>query len=132
MEEESIVNAPGKAGWINVCQSELLVEGRDGVRFAWQSQANRKPTPAFVVRFDGLPRAYLNECRHVPVELDWPTGKFFDESGLYLVCATHGAMYSPDNGRCQGGPCASRGLRKLECKEAHGSIWVEQPSHGVN
>lgn len=121
----------GKAGWIRVCDASVLIEGGDGVRFEWQTYPQQVQKPAFVVRFGGLPRAYLNECRHVPVELDWPAGKFFDDSGQYLVCATHGAIYGADNGRCQGGPCASRGLRKLECVEENGSIWVQQLSNGA-
>ena len=27
---------------------------------------------------DGVVRAYLNRCAHVPVELDWVEGEFFD------------------------------------------------------
>ena len=121
----------GKAGWIRICDASLLIEGGDGIRFEWQAYPQEARKPAFVVRFDGLPRAYLNECRHVPVELDWPAGKFFDDSGLYLVCATHGAIYGADSGRCHGGPCASRGLRKLDCVEEDGSIWVQQLTNGV-
>jgi nitrite reductase/ring-hydroxylating ferredoxin subunit len=42
---------------------------------------------AFAIRFRGQAYAYLNECAHVPQEMDWQPGKFFDLSGLYLVCA---------------------------------------------
>ncbi len=118
-------------GWLWICASSQLTEGGDGIRFEWRSRVAARPQPAFVVRYGGLPRAYLNQCRHVSVELDWPEGKFFDESGIYLVCATHGATYSADTGRCQAGPCASRGLRKLECLDEQGSIWVRAESHGA-
>ena len=126
MAESTPSKPAGQDGWIRICESTQLKEGGDGVRFVWQGDRGTRPKPAFIVRHSGLPRAYLNECRHVPVELDWPSGQFFDESGQYLVCATHGAIYSAENGRCQGGPCASKGLRKLECREEGGSIWVEQ------
>ena len=49
---------------------------------------------AFAVRFRGRVRAFLNRCGHLPVELDWEEGRFFDASGLYLICATHGALYA--------------------------------------
>jgi nitrite reductase/ring-hydroxylating ferredoxin subunit len=125
-------NQAAKAGWIRVCDSSQLLERGVGVRFEWHGAAQSKPLPAFVIRHAGIPQAYVNQCRHVPVELDFPAGQFFDESGAYLVCATHGAIYSAENGRCQGGPCASRGLRKLECLDEDASIWVRQETHGAS
>ncbi len=71
----------------------------------------------FFVRFDGKVYGYLNQCAHVPMELDWNEGQFFDDSGLYLVCATHGAMYGPENGRCLGGPCRGGKLRAVQVEE---------------
>ncbi|NCW80797.1 MAG: hypothetical protein EBV68_02860, partial [Betaproteobacteria bacterium] len=71
---------------------------------------------AFVVRFQGQAFAYLNRCAHVPVELDWLEGAFFDDSGQFLVCATHGAMYEANTGLCIDGPCRGRSLEALDCK----------------
>jgi nitrite reductase/ring-hydroxylating ferredoxin subunit len=79
---------------------------------------------AFIVRFDGVPRAYLNQCGHVPVELDWLEGEFFDDSRLYLICSTHGALYDPASGRCVGGRCAGRGLKPLPVVEREGLIYL--------
>ena len=45
----------------------------------------RGKTVGFVVRFQGAPRAYLNRCAHVGIELDWQHGKFFDGSRLRMV-----------------------------------------------
>ena len=53
----------------------------------------------------------------MPLELDWNEGQFFESSGLYLMCATHGAIYAPDSGRCMGGPCRGGGLRVLRVEE---------------
>lgn len=110
--------------WFAVCPSEALVEGGAGMRFE-VPEVNGERAAAFVVRFDGRPRAYLNRCGHVPVELDWLEGRFFDDSGLYLICATHGAMYDAGDGACAGGPCRGRGLVRLHACEAGGSVWVE-------
>jgi nitrite reductase/ring-hydroxylating ferredoxin subunit len=60
----------------------------------------------------------------VPVELDWVPGKFFDDGGLYLICATHGAMYEPDSGQCVGGPCRGARLEPLAVREHEGGVWV--------
>jgi nitrite reductase/ring-hydroxylating ferredoxin subunit len=48
-----------------------------------------------VVRYGGVVYGYLNRCAHVPIELDWAEGEFFESSGLYLMCATHGAVMRP-------------------------------------
>lgn len=112
---------PGWA-WQPVCASEALVEGGDGVRFAWRGPAGE--APAFVVRYDARPVAFVNRCAHVAVELDWLPGKFFDSTGLYLICATHGALYDPADGRCAGGPCAGRSLERIDCREHDATVWV--------
>ncbi|NDB19122.1 MAG: Rieske (2Fe-2S) protein [Actinobacteria bacterium] len=80
--------------------------------------------PAFAVRHEGVVTAYLNQCAHVPVELDWQPGVFFDDEGKFLVCATHGAAYRPTDGRCVGGPCRGRGLTPVPCYELQGSVYV--------
>lgn len=113
--------SPGP-GWRDVCSSEALAEGGDGVRF--EVSVAGVVEPAFVVRYDGLPRAYLNRCRHIPVELDWMPGRFFDDGGLYLICATHGATYQADDGLCIAGPCRGRSLVALPAQEREGRVWV--------
>ena len=60
---------------------------------------------AFAVRHAGTVRAYLNRCTHIAMELDWQPNRVFDETGQWLVCASHGAVYRPDDGACAGGPC---------------------------
>jgi nitrite reductase/ring-hydroxylating ferredoxin subunit len=54
--------------------------------------------PAFVVRFRGRVVAYLNRCGHMPMELDWREGVFFDSEGRDLLCSTHGAAYDAASG----------------------------------
>ena len=106
-----------------ICDSGELEEGTLGVRFEVNHAGEAKP--AFVVRFDGLCRAYLNQCAHVPVELDFQEGAFFDDSGLYLVCSTHGALYAPESGACMGGPCNGRGLIPLKVVEVDGRVYLK-------
>ncbi len=115
----------GEGAWLDVCAARELADGGDGVRFDWPDAARGgAPLPAFAVRHHGRVFAYLNRCAHVPVELDWLPGKFFDDSGLYLICATHGATYEPASGRCVGGPCRGASLIALRCEEHDGRVRV--------
>ncbi len=89
-------------------------------------QWGTKSLPAFAVRKNGKAYAYLNSCPHQGTELDWQEGEFFDESTLYLICATHGAMFYPNSGFCCGGPCKGRSLVKVPVEERDGYLyWLE-------
>ncbi|HWW71967.1 MAG TPA: Rieske 2Fe-2S domain-containing protein [Duganella sp.] len=100
---------------ILVCASDAVAEGGKGVRFA--VSAGGADGTGFVVRYGGKPYAYLNRCAHVPIELDWAEGEFFESSGLYLMCSTHGAIYVPESGLCAGGPCRGGRLRPIAVVE---------------
>lgn len=104
-----------------VCASADLAEGGKGVRFpvtAFGYQAT-----GFAVRYEGKVYGYLNQCAHVPVELDWIEGEFFESSRLYLMCATHGAIYVPQTGHCAGGPCKGGRLRPIAVEEEGGEVY---------
>ena len=105
-----------------ICESIDLRERGKGVRFSVERHG--QPQAAFAVRFNGVVRAYLNRCAHVSVELDWMEGEFFDISGLYLICATHGATYLPESGRCVRGPCDGRALTPLVVAEQEGKVYL--------
>ncbi|MEN9316712.1 MAG: hypothetical protein RJA99_763 [Pseudomonadota bacterium] len=107
--------------WSRVCESAALAERAEGVRF--DIAARGGPVPAFVLRIDGRPTAYLNQCAHVPVELDWNPGRFLDDTGTVIVCATHGAVYDASDGACVGGPCRGKALVAVPSREADG--WIE-------
>ena len=104
-----------------ICLSEALRDGEDGVRFTVRRVTGEEP--AFVVRFGGKVHAYFNRCAHVPIELDWQHGKFFDDSRLYLICAIHGAIYVPESGLCAGGPCKGARLRPIPVAERDGQLY---------
>ena len=109
-----------------ICAGSDLLEGGAGVRFTL-ARGVHAPLQAFAVRHAGRVSAFLNQCAHVPVELDWQPGEFFDDERRFLVCATHGAQYDPGDGRCAGGPCRGRGLRPVPCYESGGSVFASWP-----
>ena len=108
---------------IYICDSESLDEGGKGIRFPVTVDGD--DLTAFVVRYGLEPRAYLNRCAHLPMELDWTEGEFFESSGLYLMCATHGALYEPDTGHCAGGPCRGGRLHAIIVIERDKKIFWE-------
>lgn len=104
-----------------ICDSAALVDGGKGVRFP--VTAGGEDGTAFAIRYGNEAHAYLNRCAHVPMELDWNPGEFFESSGLYLMCATHGALYQPDTGRCAGGPCRGGRLHKIRVLEQGDKVY---------
>ena len=107
-----------------ICASADLVDGGKGVRFEVSHFGNQEA--AFAVRFRGRVFAYYNRCAHVPTEMDWNAGEFFDHSRLYLICATHGALYHPVTGECVGGRCNGKGLQSLCVTERDGNVFLMQ------
>jgi nitrite reductase/ring-hydroxylating ferredoxin subunit len=111
-----------------ICASRDLIDSGDGVRF--EVEVHGTLEPAFAVRFKGRVYAYRNRCAHMPMELDWKPGKFFDIEGLHLVCSTHGAAYAPDTGRCLRGPCFEEGLVPVPVEERNGRVIVKDSPDG--
>lgn len=113
-----------------IFNSEALQDQAKGLRF---------PLPAlgefatgFVVRFHGKPYAYVNQCAHVAVELDWNEGEFFTSQKDYLICATHGAHYRPDTGFCVMGPCKGKSLKIIPVIEQNQQIIINTSSFTKN
>lgn len=103
-----------------LCKSNDLLECEKGLRFF--VRINDEIFPAFVIRYQGKPRAYLNRCAHMQVELDFLKGFFFNRSADRLICATHGAMYDPVRGDCLSGRCDGVGLKSLPVSEINQNV----------
>lgn len=103
-----------------LCNSGDLLEG--GLAVGFDIVYSGQHCRAFAVRFKGQPQAYLNRCSHVAMELDWQPNRIFDDSGQWLLCASHGAVYRPDTGECVEGPCRG-GLVKITLSEENGVVF---------
>ena len=110
---------PAESKLIPLCRSTDLQECGLAVSFdvLYQGQS----CWAFAVRFRGQVHAYLNRCSHVAMEMDFQPNRFFDTTGQWLICATHGALYAPDTGRCMSGPCRGA-LVKIALSEQDGVV----------
>ncbi len=119
-----------------ICRAETLAEGGTGVRFPISVSQN-----GFAIRYRGVVRGYVNRCPHAGTELDWQPGEFFGglpptgtesdaDSGLYLVCSTHGALFDPLTGKCVAGPCRGASLEPLQVRENEGRVVLESEATG--
>ncbi len=104
---------------IALCNSSDLLDG--GLAVSFDVIYGGQTCRAFAVRFEGAVHAYLNRCTHVAMEMDYQADRFFDDTGRWLLCATHGAAYRPDTGACAGGPCRG-GLVKIALSEEAGVV----------
>ena len=106
-----------------ICASGDLADGGRGVRFDWPPAGG--DGKGFAVRHAGTVRAYVNRCPHQGTELDWEPGEFFEDTGLYLVCATHGATFDPASGLCVAGPCKGARLEAIAVSEGLGRVTID-------
>jgi len=104
-----------------LCASSELQEGGDAVTFDVVEFG--RTVQAFALRFDNVAVAYLNRCAHVPVEMDWQPGKFWDLAQRHIICSVHGALYDPPSGQCVGGPCVGARLQRIELKEEGDQVY---------
>lgn len=104
-----------------LCASSELQEGGDAVTFDVIEFG--RTVQAFALRFDKVAVAYLNRCAHVPTEMDWQPGKFWDQDKRHIICSVHGALYDPSSGQCVGGPCWGARLHRIELKEEGDQVY---------
>jgi nitrite reductase/ring-hydroxylating ferredoxin subunit len=57
--------------------------------------------------------AYVNSCPHTGSPLDWLPDRFVADDGRHFLCATHGALFRPEDGYCVAGPCAGDSLEAV-------------------
>ena len=67
----------------------------------------------FAVKKDGQLYLYENRCPHLGIELNWQEHQFLDSEAALIQCATHGALFLIDSGKCVSGPCLGEHLTSL-------------------
>jgi ketohexokinase len=78
--------------------------------------------PCFVVRCGSRGFAYRNACPHTGAPLEWRAHQFLDADDRLIQCALHGALFTPEDGRCVHGPCAGEALQPVTSMVCDG--WV--------
>ena len=108
-----------------IVAKDAEIGDRQTVKFRFREQGIEKE--GFVIRYAGQLFAYRNECRHIPMTMDWVENRFLSRDRCYIQCATHGARYQIDTGFCVEGPPAGERLRRLEVEVRDGDVVVKLP-----
>ncbi|MGH7787110.1 MAG: Rieske (2Fe-2S) protein [Candidatus Binatia bacterium] len=90
-------------------------------------QRDGRELEAFVLNHAGRFVAYVNQCCHIPMAMDWVENQFLTEDGTYILCATHGALYQPDDGQCVDGPPLGKCLTAVPIEVRDGVIFASWP-----
>ncbi len=85
------------------------------------------PFRGFVVRQGDEVFAYQNVCAHVGHPLNWSANNFLSKDKSAIICASHGATYDIETGKCFAGPGTGGALRKVEVAVRDGIIHVVGP-----
>jgi nitrite reductase/ring-hydroxylating ferredoxin subunit len=54
--------------------------------------------------------AYMNQCPHLGINLEWETDQFMDFEDYFLQCSSHSALFQVEDGVCVSGPCIGQAL----------------------
>ena len=80
-----------------------------------------------LVRTDAsVVHAYLNRCPHLGVPLQWQADRFLDEDGVFIRCASHGALFERETGLCVQGPCRGDSLWQIESRVEDDAVFIDE------
>jgi nitrite reductase/ring-hydroxylating ferredoxin subunit len=105
------VSEPGGPQTVRVNGVSRLANG-ESLRFPFQR--GKLPEEGFVLRYADALYAFANSCPHWSVDLDYGTGEFYEPELDRVVCKNHGALFHPQTGFCEWGPCTGHSLERFE------------------
>ncbi len=103
-----------EAAPLRVAGASALGHG-ESLRFAFERRALTEE--GFVLRWGDALFAYANSCPHWNVDLDYGTGAFYEPALDRIVCRNHGALFHPETGFCEWGPCTGRSLERFRLEQ---------------
>ena len=68
------------------------------------------PLRGFIVKCSKGVAAYINTCPHAGHPLNFRPDRFLTPDRSLILCASHGAVFTRDEGLCVAGPCPGRSL----------------------
>lgn len=123
------MESPLNSHWQTVCDLNELKPGefREFPIRQPERKPEEMPLSGFAFLQNGQPQAYVNQCPHLGVELNWMPGRFMDSDNLFIQCSTHGALFKPGTGECIAGPCQGEHLMPLDTRIEAGKVQVRVP-----
>ncbi len=104
MAEDAVRPPPG----LVLCEVAALDDpGAQGFVF----EAGGASFRGFVVRRGDVVAGYIDRCPHVGAPLALTPTAYLTRDGDHIICASHGALFRPEDGRCIAGPCVGRSLK---------------------
>lgn len=110
---------------IRVADTAKLEHGQS-VRFTFKR--GKLHEEGFVLRWGTDLYAFANSCPHWSVDLDFGTGEFYDVALDRIVCRNHGALFHPQTGFCEWGPCTGHSLERFELTLEGPDVTVHVPT----
>jgi nitrite reductase/ring-hydroxylating ferredoxin subunit len=84
------------------------------------------PLRGFVVRTTKGVAAYVNTCPHAGHPLNFRPDKFLTPDRNLILCASHGALFTRDEGLCIAGPCPGQSLRPVPTEMVGGYVLLAE------
>lgn len=79
---------------------------------------------AFFVYVNKHCYAYVNQCPHTGVSLNWQPGEFLSMDQAFIQCSMHGALFELVTGECIRGPCLGQCLKPVALKIHDGAVFL--------
>jgi nitrite reductase/ring-hydroxylating ferredoxin subunit len=99
-----------------------------GQSLRFDFQRGQRSEEGFVLRWGDDLYAFANSCPHWSVDLDYGTGEFYDAELERIVCKNHGALFHPQTGFCEWGPCTGHSLERFQLTTDAADAVVEIPT----
>ena len=96
-----------------------------GAARVFRFRRGRARLEGFVLQTGERLVAYANECPHWHVDLDLGDGEFWDADAKRILCKNHAALFHPDTGVCEIGPCVGLLLESFPLVEEGEGSWVD-------
>ena len=106
---------------IRICEHDELAEKQFRI---FPIVYKGKPHSGFIYRFNDEVHAFLNQCVHMPRNLNCESPTIFDQDKKYLRCSMHGIVYDPENGQSVSTMCNGESLQALRLYLSNNTIYI--------
>ena len=92
---------------VKLCPLDQIADGK-ARNFVLQMRAGR--FHGFGVRRGATVSGWVDRCPHAGLPLAQVLDDYLTPDGSLIACSWHGALFNPETGAAEGGPCAGQSL----------------------